>query len=440
MADVRSKRPGEPGTRGAAGRLPALGAILIAGLLFGCSESHEPLDWREAVRGGLEAADSLVSDTMVVQTAHGRPEVSTGLSPYILTGSATRADREIRAELFMRWDVSGLPSGEVTDAHLEMYLAGVDFPDPVEAGDFHLLMHEVLGDWTEDSLVASNRPAPDSSVVIVTATVDSSGLAAGSNVLLLTNLFGGEDNGPFLELIAGWRDDEDENPGVMVRAGTAGPEGILRFFSAEGLPSGYSTPFLTPLLVVEVGDTTLSFEAIDDAFVVRPLDGAGVPGAVAIPDSLLLVSAGYTHRVALRFDLTALLGSSGDADLDLAVVRGVLRLHLEPGQPWSLPAGETLALAAYDAAIDWEAADPIASIELGEKIAGATVSGDEETVEIGIAPYLQKLVEGSGQALVLLANTEILEAQSVLFKDVQAETGRPEVEMSFVSLGGRLGP
>ncbi|MBP6875416.1 MAG: DNRLRE domain-containing protein [Candidatus Eisenbacteria bacterium] len=409
----------------------SLPVLLSIASLLGCGESHEALDWNESVRAGLADPDTLISDSLVVQSADGPVEVSTGLSPYLLAGTTTRGGQELRAETYLRWDVSSVPQGTVTEASLTLYLQQVDLPGS-GGGEFSLAMHEVTGAWGEDSLTAGNRP-PTDAATIASAIVDTLGIQGGDSVIVLTDVFDAPGNEDFRRLIESWVTDSGTNRGVVIDAAAGSAEGLLRFFSAEGLPAGFGTPFLTPLLVVETADTLLSFEAIQDAFLVTPMGGPP-----AIPDSLLLVSAGYAHRAAFRLDLEQLLGPSSTADPNLAVIRAVLRLRLEPGQAWSLPAGQSFSLHAYEARIDWSAADPVASAEVIERISTVTAHGGDPEIAIPIGTLMQDLVEGLDRDLLVLANTEVQEAKSVLLRGALAREGRPRVEVEFVRLGGRL--
>ncbi|MFH1142974.1 MAG: DNRLRE domain-containing protein [Candidatus Eisenbacteria bacterium] len=424
-----------PAAMRCAGRRVAVAAaaftLFMSTQFFACTETHEPLDWRTAVRGGLESPDTLISDTLIVESAQGPANVSTGISPYLLTGRIVRSGQEITADLFLRWDVTDLTAA-VERVNLVMHLAAVDLPDTMATRIFPVEMYAVESAWSEDSLFIDDLPTVGT-LAIAASQVDVSALA-GDSVVTLGSVFSSPAGSDFAQLVEAWRSGTRENFGVMVRAAIEAPEGVLRFFSAEGLPSGFST-LESPLLFVEtVDDSLLNIEADDDAFVIRPLTGP----AAELPDSLTLVSAGYIHRTALRFDVTPLLGADGDPRLDIAIVQGLLRLHVAAAEPWSLDADQSFLVSVYPAAVDWSQLDPVRTAVLGDRLAQVTVSGDDEFVEIGIAPFLQGLIEGGSSSLVLLAGTELLEAKYVLFKDLQAEAGRPEVTLTYARLGGRL--
>ncbi|MCK4414335.1 MAG: DNRLRE domain-containing protein [Candidatus Eisenbacteria sp.] len=424
------------GRRGRLAPIRSLGLFLmVLCLVLSCTESHEPLDWREAVRGGLGQLDTLVSDSLVVGASHGEVPVITGFSPYLLTGRITRDGEEIRSELYLRWDVSELPEGNVERVHLEFYLDRVDAAG-AGSGDFQLRMYPVTSTWSEDSLTLETQPVVNTATALATAEFDTAGLGAGEGPLHLRPLFESESGAALNELIEDWRDDAESNFGVMIRAGASSSEGILRFFSAEGYPASFTEPHLTPRLAIEMADTTVYFQAIDDVFLGRTLSGE-----LTIADSLLLVSTGYVRRSALRFDLSALRGSTpaGEPILDRAVVRGVLHLALEPEQSWSLAADDNLTLFAYEADVDWESGDPLGSAVLIDFVGEAGVAGDDAGVEIRIVEYLQRALEGSGTSLVILSTNETTTLGSILLRGPEASAGKPIVTIVTADLVGRLG-
>jgi hypothetical protein len=409
--------------------------ILAAALLLCCTESHEPLDWRESIRGGLGPLDTLAADSLIVAAAHGEVPVITGFSPYLLAGRVAREGQTIRSDLYLRWDVSDLPDGNVERAHLEFYLDRVDGAGG-GGGDFQLRMYPVTSAWSEDSLTLEVQPSVNTASALAVAEFDTSGLAGGEGPLLLRPLFESESGAALNELVEDWRDDAESNHGVMIKAGEASAEGMLRLFSAEGWPASFTDAHLTPRLAIEMADTTLYFQAGNDAFLAWSEDGEP-----AVADSLLLVNTGYVRRSALRFDLAPLRGATpaGAPVLDRAVVRGVLRLTLEPGRDWSLAADDTLTLYAYEAEVDWAGADPLGSVDLIDFVGRAQVTGADETVELRIVEYLQRALEGAGTSLVVLSTNETTSFGSCLFRGPTAATGKPGVTIVSAELTGRLG-
>ena len=427
---------GAPGSiRSRTGRLlfAALPLVCVAGL--SCSETQQPLEWRDAVRGGLGETRRVTSDQALVSSAHDSVVVATGSASRWLVGKVERSGTTHSARAFLRWDVTGLPEGEITSAHVDLLVAGLDASDPQDSGPFQLRLYEVRGEWSEDSLNLGPLPEVNIGAPLADATIDTAGLGAADGVLTRANLFEDPD---LIALIDDWRADSSSNRGIMLRASSASPAGVLRFFSREGTDPAAGSALATPLLVVEVqgtDTTTVSLEAVADAYAM----GATGP-ASALPESLLVVSSGFVQRAALRLNPAVLLCAPEGGNLPTeAVIRGVLRLSLMPGEDWSLPVGRTIQLRVYEAEVDWASPTPLASATLGAYIGGLTVAGADSTVEVPIAPHLRRLVEGEERSLVLECRPEIGGFASILLKNQTARRGRPELEVVFGPLGGRRG-
>ncbi len=412
-------------------RLLALASLCVTALLgLSCSETHEPLDWRDAVRSGLGESHALVADTLVDWTAQGTAVVANGSTGRLLIGRVTREDQTIEARAFVRWDLSELPEGTVSAAHVEVHLAGIDAADPTGADDHVLHMHRVVEAWTEDSLGLIPPPAAYMGSW-AEGSLSSDGLGYEDTLLFKGDLFGDQE---LQTWIADWRTADSTNFGVMLRATSGSAEGILRLYSSEGVDYESGASLLTPLLVVTVDGTAVSIEADADAYYV---DCSPV---VAPPDSLLLVSSGYVQRAALHLTLPASLPEATASDPPaIAIVRGLLRLHVVPGAAWSLPSERTLVVRAYESQIDPSAADPLADITFDDLIAESSVAGDDSVLVLGIAEHLQSRLEGSTKSLVLVCRTETGRLSSLLLQGVNGVGGRPEVELQWVTLGERLG-
>jgi len=412
--------------------------LLLGALLCACSETHEPIDWREAVRGGTEGLDTLETAALVRDSGTAGAHVATGLSPYLMTGRIERFGQEVRAATFMQWNLDALPAGEVTAAHLEMHLHHFDVPG-TDAGAIPLEMHRVTSAWSEDSLGLGGTPSADADV-IATAEVDTTNIGA-SDGIALKSIFGGEDDLPFRDLVGAWVAGSAANHGIEVVPAPGAPQGILRFWSAEGLPTGLTT-FNSPLLVVTVhaggADSTVSLEAAHDGFVAQLTGG----GRVAMPDTLLLVSGGFVQRAALHFDPAPLRElMAADSVSALLVTKAMLHLTLAPDLDWSLAEGETLPILAYAAdSLDYGALDSLPNTVLDQRVALVTITGGAESVDIPIVSFVQRLIEGGSRDLVLLANTEVLGANSALFKSTAARAGAPRLEVVFIRTDGRLDP
>jgi hypothetical protein len=420
----------------AAVRLACALALLVA-LGAACSETQSPLDWRDAVRKGLGSADSLTADTLVVREGFKHIEVPTGASGYFLVGAIDRSAGSLVSKAYMRWDLTDLPEGEIVSAHIEMHLNGVD--DPVAGGTavYDLGIYEVIDAWDEDSLNAIGPPAVRD-VSLGHAQVDTVGLAAASSVLAFT-LFKSEDpDEGLLAKAIEWAADDSTNYGLMLRPLADSERGFLRFFSAEGRPASSTTVLSTPLLVLEIqGDdtTTVSLEAIDDAYAMEP---EGAP--VTLPEGGLLVSSGYVHHSMLKLELPPPLApATGDEAPKLAIIRGELTLSLVPDNEWSLTGDATMSVSLYDAEVDWSLADPWPETILRERLDRVTVAAGDTTVVFDMAPHLQWLLEGSGHTLVLQGDNSTDKLRSIVVQGRESGAHAPRLEIVYAQLADRLG-
>jgi len=224
----------------------------------------------------------------------------------------------------------------------------------------------------------------------------------------------------------------------MLRASPASPAGFLRCYSRSSIHPTAGDALVTPLLELTIlgeRDTTVTLEAAADAYTIGPL----APPA-ALPDSVLWLGAGCVRRTAIHIDPAPLLVAPTWSGREApALLRGVLRLHLAPGGDWSLARGGTLNLYAYEAEIDWAAADPIREATLVAKLAEVTVAAEDSVLEIPIADHLRRRIEGVERSLLLLCAPEVGVANAVLFKSPSARVGPPEVEVTLGTVDGRWG-
>jgi hypothetical protein len=415
----------------------ACALALLAALAASCSETQSPLDWRDAVRKGLGSADSLIADTLVVREGFKHIEVPTGASGYFLVGAIDRSAGSLVSKAYMRWDLTDLPEGEIVSAHIEMHLNGVDDPVAGGTGVYDLAIYEVVEAWDEDSLNAIGPPAV-LEVSLGHARVDTTGLADSSSVLPLT-LFESEDpDEGLLEKVLDWAADDSTNYGLMLRPLADSERGFLRFFSAEGRPSGSTTALSTPLLVLEIqGDdtTTVSLEAIDDAYAMEP---EGEP--VTLPAGALLVSSGYVNHAMMQLELPPpLTPATGDEAPQLAIIRGVLTLSLITDSEWSLAGDATMSVSLYDADVDWSLADPWPQTVLRERLDKVTVAAGDSTIVFDMAVHLQRLLEGSGRTLVLQGDNSTDKLRSIVVDGRESGAHRPRLEIVYAQLADRLG-
>jgi hypothetical protein len=420
----------------AAARLACVLALLGA-LVVSCSETHAPLDWRDPVRQGLGSADSLTADTLVARENFKHIELPTGASGYFLVGAIERSAGSLVSKAYMRWNLADLPEGEIVSAHIEMHLNGVDEPAAGGTGVYDLGIYEVIDAWDEDSLNAIGPPAVRD-VSLGHAQVDTIGIAAANSVLALT-LFESEDpDEGLLAKVLDWAADDSTNYGLVLRPLADSERGFLRFFSAEGRPSNSTTALSTPLLVLEIqGDdtTTVSLEAIDDAYAMEP---EGEP--VTLPAGTLLVSSGFVHHAMLQMELPPpLTPVTGDEAPQLAVIRGALTLSLVTDNEWSLAGDATMSVSLYDAEVDWSHADPWPDTILRERLDRVTVSAGDTTVVFHIATHVQRLLEGSGHTLVLQSDNSTDKLRSIVVDGRETGAHRPRLEVVYAQLADRLG-
>jgi len=414
--------------------LPQL--VICAALLGGassCSESETPLDWREAVRAGLGSLESLATDTLVVQAQMSRIDVGTGAGGFLLVGPVARGAGELVAQVYMKWDLSTLPEGTVTAAHIDMHLAGVDEADPA-GGSYALRIHEILEPWSEDSLNLVPLPEAQTGVTLASAEFDTSGLESSNGVLTLPELFVSED---LLTLARRWSTDPQSNHGVLLRPRSTTAPGFVRFYSSEGLPPNATSALATPLLVVEVqgaDTTTVSLEAVDDAFVM-----AAEGEVFDLAADELVVASGYVHHALLQLDLPPALAPETAARAGIAIVQGRLELPLLASSDWSLAAEEQIELRLYETETDWTQEDPWPGTTLIQLIDRVTVSGEDSVAAFGIGAHLRTLVEGSQRSLVIQSENAIDELQSLALVVGETEGRRARVEIAYERVQDRLG-
>jgi hypothetical protein len=403
--------------------------------LLSCSEIHEPLDWKDAARAGLgEVPDTVVSDTLVVESDDFSTYVSTGSSSYFLAGKLTRSEARMEAHAYLKWDLTDLPDGSITSASVQLVLRGVDEGDSSVTGPYELWMYELAEEWTEGTL----DTLPERGTFVAGSGTITTGGASDTSDVLLTDLF---DDPDLADLVDRWRDDDSTNYGVVLIPTDDSEEGFLRFISSEGTPQGYVTSDLsTPALVVTVNtagvDTITTHEAVDDAYIVDVPAGDPAPA-----DSLLLVSSGYVRRSILRLDLASLRASDPERfPVGIAVHSAALRLELVRDHEWSLGAGEQLTLRVYQTDEPWAEGVP-PEVTSASLVSAATVAGEDSTAVFSIRGPIQEMFEGSSLSLVLQCETEVGRFRSLLFKGCSAVEGKPQVEMMFSRPGdGRLGP
>lgn len=417
-------------------RLLLLLVSLLGAIGLSCSETQQPLDWRDAVRGGLEPLSPVVSVSAVDRGAHDSVAVANGDASRWLVGTIDRQGTTYSARTFLRWDLGKLPEGTIHSASLSLMISAVQLADAAESGPFELRLYRVTSAWSEDSLVYQPLPSVEVGTPLADALIDTSGLAGSGGVLLRARLC--EDDPDLIALLTDWRADSTGNHGIMLRASSASPSGLLRCFSRSGVHPTTGDSLVTPLLEVTVhgaDTTTVSLEVAADAYTLGPL----APPA-ALPDSLLWLSAGVVQRVALHIDPAPFLSAPTQAGSPQRVpLRGVLRLHLVPGEDWSLAPGSTLTIWTYDAEIDWTAEDPIRGATLIESLGEVVVAGEDSTLEIPIADHLRRRMEGTERSLLLLCAPEVGQGASVLFKAQAARLGPPEVEAALGAIDGRWG-
>lgn len=414
-------------------------ALLVALAAVGCSETRDPLDWRDSTRGVLGDLERLSADTLVVYEDSRQIDVATGAGSYFLAGRVAREGGALTAKTFVRWDLSTLPEGEIVEAKIEMHLDGVDEPVVSTGQGFRLVAHEVLGAWTEENLNTIAPPEVDLGTVIGEAEIDTSGLAVSDSVLYLPDLFAGTDPGSgLLGLVRRWQADSSSNRGLMLRPAVDSDEGFLRFFSQEGQPSGAATTLLTPLLVLEIqgeDTTTVSQEALDDAYVIDAEEGL-----VDLPEGTLLVSSGFVHHAMLLLELPAPLGPPvAGAPPAQQVLQGLLTLRLAVDSEWSLPEGESMTLSIYDARVDTSLADPWPETLLVERLDRVTIRGGDTLAVLEVAKHLQRVHEGSGHALVLQSEGATNRLLSLVIHGGRAASLRPSCEISYAPRLDRLG-
>jgi hypothetical protein len=433
-----------PWRRGIA--VASVGAVAALGLLS-CSETKEPLSWSPATRPGLgDAPETFTCDTLIVANAAYDPSVLTGGGGYLIAGRVVRAQPfagELTSRAYLKWDLSGLPAGEVTSARIDLILRDVSNADPADPDSFVFQIHEVLETWIEDSLGVKPFPAIGPSldggrgVIRVSAVNDSVDVLAA-------DAFRGAG---LRQLVTTWRDDEEANRGLAIEPAPGEPqEGFLRFISSEGQPRGISgevnlnTPLLTVKIAAADGDTTISLEAAADGYVVSAhLPGSDEP--IVTPDSLLVLSAGHVQGLLFGFDLPALLASDpARFPAGMAVHQATLRLTPVPDTDWSLATDEDLTVLVYQTETQWTEAQVPTAVTLNVALPSASVSGEDEELVLDVRNAVQAMVEGDDVSLALTCASATSQFRSLLCKSRQAVRGRPELRIVFSApAAGRLG-
>jgi len=453
MSDWGRGAPGRQAWRGGAGRLacrwllgiaaPGTCALAVLGLMS-CSETKEPLDWSAATRPGLgDTPEVFASDTLVLANAGYPPTVLTGAGLHLFAGHVVRADPfagALTARAYLKWDVSGLPAGEVTGARIDLILRDVSNPDPAEPDSFVFQVYEVLEAWTEDSLGVEPFPAIGGAladghgVLRVSAVSDTSDVA-------LTDVFRGAG---LRAMVTTWRDNAEANYGLVIQpAPEETQQGFLRFISSEGVPTGTAVNLSTPVLLVTVatasGDTTLSLEAAADGFVVAAHQPASNE-AIVVPDSLLLLSMGRVQGLLFDFDLPALLASDPlQFPAGLAVHQATLHLTPVPDTDWSLAADQEMTILPYQTPTSWTEADVPTAVTLDVALPSSTISGEDEEVVLDVRDAVQAMIEGADVSLALVCSSATSQFRSLLCKSRRAALGRPELRIVFTRpSGGRL--
>ncbi len=453
MRDCRQGAQGRRAGRGwrdaAVGRWPAgiaaAGACALVTLgLPSCSETKEPLDWSAATRPGLgDAPEFFHSDTLVVADAGYNPAVLTGAGLYLLAGHVVREDPfagELTGRAYLKWDLSGLPAGEVTAARLDLILRDVSNPDPTEPDSFVFQMHEVLEGWAEDSLGTEPFPAVGEPVAGGRGSLAVAGVNDSSDVALF-GAFRGEG---LRALVTAWRDNTRENNGLVIQpAPDETQQGFLRFISSEGEPRGTVVKVNTPVLQVTIatatGDTTISREPAADGYVVAAhLPGSSAP--IVAPDSLLLLGMGHVQGLLFDFDLPALLASDPVRfPAGLAVHQATLHLTAVRDTDWSLAAGQQMTILPYQTPTAWTEEAPPSAIALEVALPATTVSGDDGEVVLDVRDAVQAMVGGADASLAVICSSATSQFRSLLCKSREAALGRPELRIVFSRpSGGRL--
>ncbi|MCK4303833.1 MAG: DNRLRE domain-containing protein [Candidatus Eisenbacteria sp.] len=423
--------------------------LLMAAWVSSCSETQRPLEWEEAVRGGLDASPITVdADTLVVASASYHEPVWTGISSYFLVGHLEQSNLAlgaITAQAYLKWDVSDLPEGEILSAHLEFVLRDYE-RTPSEGPDlFNLELFAVTDSWCEDSLGIA-APASYGTQVGRSGSIDVTNMPGFPDFPESTDAVLSANDFILAELPAlvdQWRGDESANNGlVIVPARTDPGEGFLRFVSSEGDPRDQTTEISTPALVVEIaaadGDTIITLEATEDGYAVFAEDEDLGASLCLGDDEDLILSAGYARRIILALDLS-------DPQVfppGIAVHQAVLQLTVEPDADWILDPDKELTVRVHESDAVWSEGDLPETIEIDvESISSAVLTGDSTTVELDILDPVQKMLEGSDVSLVLRCALEPDFFRTLLVKGRCAADGRPRVRIVYTCPGtGRLGP
>ena len=423
--------------------------IALVGLvaLSSCSETQRPVDWQNGARGPLRViADTVVTDTSVVENANYHQPLRTGDSDFFMVGSITRAAPRamtLHARAYLRWDVSDLPEGDVVAAHLEFLLRGLEQVTATDPGAFHVRMYRLLTEWDEGDIgmVAGPDIGPQ---IGFSETFDISEVSDSLDVLF-TDLW---PEAPTADLVEEWREASDENYGIALQI-VEGPseEGYMRFISREGLPRGVETDIGTPLLVVKVrvspdSVATISMEPEADGYDFLEESRLPAPFFPSTEDTVHLLSSGYAHRLVMRLDLEALREAEPERfPLGLGVHSATLRLTTILGADWSLAADQEMDVGVYETTDAWSEGEPIDSLIItGDFISETTIAATDSVIDFSIRIPAQRLFEGSDLSLVFLSAREADLFRSVLVKSRHAAQGAPELTLYFTPPGdSRIG-
>jgi len=410
-----------------------LGLAAAAGIVFGmasCSEELNPLDWDDANRGGLgDSPDTLVADTLcVAETVY--PEVrATGTSSYFSIGSVTREEEAITAQTYLRWDLTDLPEGDITEAAIDVHLRDIEAADSTSLDPYRFEMRAVTASWEEGDLGLGEEPAPADTLLMRGRALTLAGYS-GDTDSLLTSVFGGDT---LLAHVQAWQADSSSNLGVVLLPGSS-PDSLLRFISSEGTPEGYTTEISTPALVLEMtttsGDTSITLEPIADGWIIS---AQGEDGVITVADSLLLMSSGFVQRILLRLDVDDLLASDPARFPEgIMVHAATLSLRLDPDQVWSLAPENERTIQAMTTTSEWSEGEIPEEIEADtDWISYATIAGDDTAAVLDIRHVVQQLVEGEDLSLLIRSTSEVDVFRTIVFRGRQALVGRPQIRMVF---------
>ncbi len=431
-------------------------AALIAFLSFSCSNSEEPLLWEDTSRGGLQPKlESIDLPGIFDADASYLQPVVTGYSSYFMVGQVERPEPtgNLFARSYLRWNVSDLPAGTITTAHISIIFRGISRPDTSTSSEFTLEMREITfrdSIWDEDNLGITYFPEAGQLLDIETFDVTA---ASDTSDIVFPESFMDTD---FAELVEKWR-DASQNLGVMIEAAPgSGPFGLLRFISHEGVPllaTSTDTSAKVALTVVVDPDDggeeiTTSFETVAEGYIITAVNDTFGETGGSLPEydeDNLLLSSGYVRRLALNPDLRGLIDDDTDDTYPqgLTVHKATLKLFpVEDEALWCLDDDEDLALGIYYADSLWFGEDGSLPDWDPVNIALTTITNETDPVELDIATAVQSIFEGENKTILIRCVTETGYFKSVLFHGSDGpEEKRPRLEMVISRPGeGRMDP